>query len=118
LVGDPGLNSHRVEAGDRVGNVRDDLVSMDDADVPVRDEGKSPPTLARTMVQHDRACCRDAAGGDYRVHLVKGCWRQRRARVVAHDVSPVAGEEHVHQQIEFAPELVVRASTNVKPRAG
>jgi hypothetical protein len=30
----------------------------------------------------------------------------------------VAGEEHVHQQIEFAPELVVRASTNVKPRAG
>ena len=29
----------------------------------------------------------------------------------------VAGEEHVHQQIEFAPELVVRASTTVKPRA-
>jgi LacI family transcriptional regulator len=28
----------------------------------------------------------------------------------------VAGEEHVHQQIEFAPELVVRASTCQAPR--
>jgi hypothetical protein len=53
--GDPGLNSHRVEAGDGVGDIRDDLVSMDDANVPVRDEGKGPATLARTMVQHDRA---------------------------------------------------------------
>jgi len=60
--GDPGLNSHWVEAGDRVGDIRDHLVSMDDANVPVRDEGKSPATLARTMVQHDRACCRNAKG--------------------------------------------------------
>ena len=60
--GDPGLNSRPVEAGDRIGDIRDDLVSVDDANVPVRDEGKSPATLARTMVQHDRARCRDANG--------------------------------------------------------
>ncbi|HEX2361879.1 MAG TPA: substrate-binding domain-containing protein, partial [Jiangellaceae bacterium] len=30
----------------------------------------------------------------------------------------LAGEEHVHQQIELSPELVVRASTTVKPPAG
>jgi DNA-binding LacI/PurR family transcriptional regulator len=30
----------------------------------------------------------------------------------------VGDSDHDHQQVQFAPELVVRASTSVKPRAG
>ena len=50
----------RVEQGDGVRDVGDDLVGADDADVPVGHQGERAPALAGAVVEHDRAGLGDA----------------------------------------------------------
>ena len=60
---DPGQRPGRVEHGERVGDVGDDLVGADDADVQVGHQGERPTALAGAVVEHDGAGLGDADGG-------------------------------------------------------
>jgi hypothetical protein len=74
------VRTRRIEPGERVRQVRGDLIGPDDHQVEVRHQGQRAAALTGPVVQDDRAglCDRDRAAGHDPRHLVEFGGGQRR----------------------------------------
>jgi hypothetical protein len=79
-TGDEGVRAGRVEPGERVGQVRGDLIVAHDDQVEVGHQGERAAALAGAVVQDDRAGLgdRDRAAGQHAGHPVEFGRRERR----------------------------------------